>query len=106
ARFNFLANLNMHLSSQVIPGVREAYETRVEPAFQAEHGRAPKNRQEVRVAMSRDPYYQWWSALRRSTMEMRQQAGRSMVLRQIDAINEKARRLNEGAETLKLDPSI
>lgn len=106
ARFNFLTNLNIHLATEVIPGVKEAWEARVEPAFRKEKGRTAETRQEVRKAMSQDSYYQWWSALRRSTMEMRQQAGRSMVLRQADALNEKARELNEGAETLELDPSI
>ncbi|WP_317928541.1 class I SAM-dependent methyltransferase [Halioxenophilus sp. WMMB6] len=106
ARFNFLTNMNMHLSSVVIPGVREAYEQRAEPEFRKQKGRSPESRQEVRELMSRDSYYQWWSALRRSTMEMRQQAGRSMVLRQIDSINEKAAKLNDSAETLKLDSSV
>mgnify|MGYP005668968813 CR=1 FL=1 len=106
ARFNFLTNMNMHLSGSVIPGVREAYEQRAEPSFQQEKGRAPESRQEVRELMSGDGYYQWWSALRRSTMEMRQQAGRSMVLRQFDSLNEKAASYNEGAETLRLNDEI
>ena len=39
-------------------------------------------------------------------MEMRQQAGRSVVLRQIDDLNEKAEKLNEGKPTLQLNPDI
>lgn len=104
ARLNFLTNMNMHLSGSVIPGVREAYEQRAEPAFRKEHGRSPNSRHEVRDLMNADSYYQLWSALRRSTMEMRQQAGRSMVLRQLDSLNEKAAGYNEGAATLQLDP--
>ncbi|RMF12702.1 MAG: class I SAM-dependent methyltransferase, partial [Alphaproteobacteria bacterium] len=106
ARFNFLANLNKHLASVIGPGNKLAYETRVKPKFRAEHGRDPETRQEVRKAMSRDPHYQIWSALRRNTMEMRQQAGRSMVLRQLDDLNRKAAALNEGKPTLKLDPTL
>ncbi|RMF10418.1 MAG: SAM-dependent methyltransferase, partial [Alphaproteobacteria bacterium] len=79
ARFNFLANLNKHLASVIGPGNQLAYETRVKPKFRAEHGPHPQSRHEGRKAMSRDPHYQIWSALRRNTMEMRQQAGRSMV---------------------------
>ena len=57
--------------------------------------------------MSEDPYYQMWSALRRTGMEMRQQAGRSLVLRQIQALRDRARQLNaECAATLRLDESI
>ncbi|HLG87183.1 MAG TPA: class I SAM-dependent methyltransferase [Alphaproteobacteria bacterium] len=106
ARFNFLASLNQHLATSVFPGNRLAYETRVKPAFVAEKGRPPETRQEVRKAMSRDGFYRFWSALRRSYMEMRQENGRAMVLRQADDLIEKARRLNDGAPTLELDPSV
>ncbi|MBU2980026.1 class I SAM-dependent methyltransferase [Alteromonas sp. C1M14] len=106
ARFNFLANLNMHLSSDVIPGVKEAYDGRARPQFFAQHGRDPETRHEVRALMSEDPYYQWWSALRRSTMEMRQQAGRSLVLRQMDKLNKVAASFNEGQDTLQLNDDL
>lgn len=106
ARFNFLANLNMHLSGEVIPGVKEAYEARARPQFSAAHGRDPESRHEVRELMSQDPYYQWWSALRRSTMEMRQQAGRSLVLRQIDKLNKVAAKFNEGVDSLQLQENF
>jgi len=105
ARFNFLANLNLHISGEILPGVKEAFEQRAEPRFHAEHGRAPADRHEVRALMQRDPYYQWWSALRRNAMEMRQQAGRSLVLRQIDELNAVASTLNQ-AETLELNPEL
>ena len=84
ARFNFLAQLNTHLAAHVVPGNARAYETRVKPAFEAEHGRAPLDRHEVRQAMLRDSHFQTWSALRRSSMELRQQNGREVVLRQLD----------------------
>jgi ubiquinone/menaquinone biosynthesis C-methylase UbiE len=106
ARFDFLTRLNMHLSQQVLPGVKLAYEQRVKPAFAAAHGREPQDRHEVRKAMQRDLHYQLWSALRRNSMEMRQQAGRSVVFRQLAALRAKADALNEGAATLKLDPAV
>lgn len=106
ARFNFLASLNQHIAISVFPGNRLAYETRVKPDFERQHNKPPENRQEVRKAMSKDEFYQFWSALRRTYMEMRQENGRSMVLRQADALIEKAKKLNEGAATLQLDPSV
>jgi SAM-dependent methyltransferase len=106
ARFNFLASFNQHLAASVFPGNRLAYETRVEPAFVAEKGRPPETRQEVRKAMGKDGFYRFWSGLRRTYMEMRQENGRTMVLRQLDSLIDKARALNEGAQTLKLDPTI
>ena len=105
ARYNFLANLNKHLA-HVSQGNKMAFEKRVEPNFKEEHGRDFETREEVKEAMKQDPHYQAWSALRRCTMEMRQQAGRSMVLRQAEELAEKAEKLNAGKETLQLDPSV
>lgn len=106
SRFDFLANLNRHLAERLSPRVRESYEKRVKPQFEKDHGRAPETRDEVREVMTRDSIYQAWSALRRTTMEMRQQAGRALVLRQLDSLIDKARQLNKDADTLQLDPSL
>jgi SAM-dependent methyltransferase len=106
ARFNFLASFNQHLATSVFPGNRVAYDTRVEPTFVAQHGRKPQTRQEVRKAMGRDGFYRFWSGLRRSYMEMRQENGRTMVLRQLDSLIDKARALNAGEPTLVLDPNV
>jgi SAM-dependent methyltransferase len=106
ARFNFLAGLNRYLSGDIGAGNTLAYERRVVPAFKAEHDREPKDRHEVRQAMNRDPWHRFWSALKRNSMEMRQQNGRSIVLRQLDSLDAKARALNEGRNTLQLDSSV
>lgn len=106
ARFDFLANLNKYLSGTLGPGNKLAYDTRVLPGFVAEHGREPKDRFEIRHAMNRDPHHRFWSALKRNSMEMRQQNGRAMVLRQLDELNAKARQYNEGRDTLELDPDV
>jgi ubiquinone/menaquinone biosynthesis C-methylase UbiE len=106
ARFNFLANMNSYLSTAVLPGVQTAYEARASKRFEQEHGHKPATRQELRACMEKDPYYQSWSSIRRNTMEMRQQAGRSVVLRQIDDINARARELNENDPRLILDDSV
>src|SRR5687767_3856122 len=106
ARFNFLANFNRYLSGAIGAGNRLAYEQRVLPAFRAEHGRDPQHRYEVREAMGRDPWHRMWSACKRNSMEMRQHAGRQVVLRQIDALDAMARQFNEHSGQLELDPAI
>ncbi len=106
ARFDFLTRLNLHLSQRVLPGVKLAYEQRVKPAFEAQHGRAPADRHEVRKAMQTEPHWQLWSALRRNSMEMRQQAGRGLVFRQLGALRAAADALNDGATTLKLNAAV
>lgn len=106
ARFNFLANLNRHLSGALGAGNRVAYETRVLPAFRAAHGRDPQHRYEVREAMGRDPWHRFWSALKRNSMEMRQHNGRQIVLRQLDRLDAMARQYNEHSGQLELDDAI
>lgn len=106
ARFNFLAQLNTHLATNVVPANARAYELKVKPEFEKEHGRAPKDRHEVRRAMLKNSYFQTWSALRRSSMELRQQNGREVVLRQIADLNQRAAALNADSPKLKLDPNF
>ncbi len=106
SRFNFLAHMNRHLSTQIMPGVKEAFDARIEPKFVAANGRGFKDRHEVRRALLKDTLFQWWSALRRATMETRQQAGRWVTLRQADHLNAKAKALTEHDQRLKLNPDL
>lgn len=107
ARFNFLANFNKYMATAVAPGNAVAFRKRAEPAWVERHGEAPQTRVEVRRAMTVDPHYQFWSALRRCGMEMRQQAGRSLVLHQLEALRDRARELNARQPAgLRLDPSV
>lgn len=105
-RINFLAQMNRHLAARVVPGVKAAFDARVAPDFAAREGRPLANRHEARRALLDDPVFQSWSALRRLTMEQRQQAGRWTVIRQREALNAAAAALVEGDERLKLDPAL
>lgn len=106
ARFNFLAQMNRHLATKVMPAVKEAFDARVEPQFRKAEKREFKDRHEVRKALLKETTFQWWSALRRATMEQRQQAGRWATLRQADSINARASKLTKGDKRLKLDPAL
>lgn len=105
-RINFLAQLNRHLAARVMPGVKAAYEARVEPAFRNAHARAPANRHEVRKALLEDASFRTWSALRRLTMEQRQQAGRWTTLRQSEALAARAAAATDDDDRLRLDPAV
>ena len=106
ARFGVIANLNAFLAQRVAPTVQSAFEGRGKQGFRVRHGKDPVDRHDVAEAMGRDPAYRAWSALRRNTMEMRQQAGRSLVLRQARELMERARALNAGTSRLRLDPEL
>lgn len=106
ARYNFIANLNKHLA-HVSQGNQRAFETRVQPNFVKEQGRDFNTKDELGDAMAKDPHYQMWSALRRSTMEMRQQAGRSLTYRQGLELSKKVAALNaQKPETLVLNEQV
>jgi SAM-dependent methyltransferase len=105
-RLNFLALMNRHVATRVMPYVRSAWEQRGAPAFAAEHGRAPEDRHEVRKALLKEPAFRTWSALRRMTMEQRQQAGRWVTLRQAEELAARAQALTAGDDRLSLDPGL
>jgi trans-aconitate methyltransferase len=106
ARLNHLTNLNVHIGRTLSPGVRTAYEGRVKPAYEKEHGHAPENETVVRKAMLHDAYYQQWAALRRNTQEATQQTSREIALTRLDPLSDAAKDLNEGHNTLSLDPDL
>jgi ubiquinone/menaquinone biosynthesis C-methylase UbiE len=101
ARYNFLSNLNRFVSTVIAPGNKIAFDNRVEPNFIKENGRPFNDRHEVATAMAKDSMYQTWGALRRSTMEMRQQNGRSVVLRQAEDLAKKVAQYSSGNLQLK-----
>ncbi len=105
-RLNFLALMNRHVAGRVMPHVRSAWEARGLKAFEAKHGRPPEDRHELRRALLGDPVFQTWSALRRMTMEQRQQAGRFVALRQAEELAARARALTDGDPRLSLDPGL
>lgn len=105
-RINFLAQMNRHLAARVVPGVKAAYDARAAPRFEAEQGRPIANRHEARKALLKDPAFQTWSALRRMTMEQRQQAGRWTAIRQRERLARLAAELTDGDDRLRLDPSL
>ena len=105
-RINFLAQMNRHLSARVVPGVKAAFESRTAPDFEKANGRPLGDRHEARRAALNDPLFALWSALRRMTMEQRQQAGRWTAIRQREALADKVRELTEGDERLVLDPAL
>jgi SAM-dependent methyltransferase len=105
ARLNYLAQMNRHLATRVMPFVKAAWDQRVEPALNAEQTQA-QDRHDVRRALLQDPVFRTWSALRRLTMEQRQQAGRWTTLRQAQTLAAAAAALNDGDDHLILDEQI
>lgn len=112
ARQEFVGSLRGHLSGRIMPGAYRIYQARVEPAFRAKHGRTPETPEEVRQVMTRDPYYQFWSAMQRRSQELLWESVIDPTERQLPELVEKAgklsqRKLARGRRgSLRLDPSL
>lgn len=110
ARQQFVAGLRGYLAGRVMPANRAVYEQRVKPRIEADLGREPRTRHEVRPYMTRDPYYQFWSAMQRRSQEMMWDAVIDSAERGHDALVNRFRALlSDGRErvgSLQLDPAL
>ena len=70
SRQSFVNDFRVHLSSNVFPGNFPAYYKRVLPQFLKDEKREPKNSNEIRKVMNKDPFYSFWSAMQRNSQEM------------------------------------
>ncbi len=102
----FVISMRGHISANLTPGNRQAFDRDVAPAYRKAHGRVPANRHEVRRAMLRHPFHQSWSSLIRTTQEMIWDSPGHTALRQIDRLNAAAKPKGKPRGTLALDPSV
>ena len=109
ARQNFVVAFRTHLTQKVGPGAVGAYKARVEDQLIDELGRPPKDSEEVRKGMTRDPLYQLWSAMQRQSQEMIWSSAMDTVERTLPTMRgqEQARAQSEGQRgSLRLDPAL
>ena len=106
ARQNFVASLKVYVARNITPGNKVVYDKLAKPKFEEEHQRAPQNRHEIRRLMENEPYYQWWSALRRTTQEMMWDSVNSSIERQLPDLVECARRQANKLGSLTLNPDL
>jgi len=111
ARQDFVSSLRAHLSGRLMPGAYKIYEHRVEPSFRAANGRPPQDHDEVRKAMTQDPFYQFWSAMQRRSQELLWESVIDPTERQLQALIETSKSLashagKSGRGSLRLDPTL
>jgi SAM-dependent methyltransferase len=107
ARQRFVQALKAHIAQRVSPGVREVYEHRVAPRYEAEHGAPPADRHEIRDALAGETYYRLWSSVRRSSQHLLWSSVADAVDRQAEELAARARELDRGsAGSLRLDPEL
>lgn len=109
ARQEFVRSYKEYLVKHVHGGNRARYESAVKPAFEQHHQRAPRDRFEVRDAMTADGYYQMFSTLLRTSQEMMWSSCQKPVERELETLNARlrARAPQSGVGgTLTLDPTV
>ncbi|MFK7954874.1 MAG: class I SAM-dependent methyltransferase [Lysobacterales bacterium] len=109
ARQDFVATWRAHLAANIQPGNSQLFAHRLEPSFEARHGRKPNTVDEVKTLMEGHSCYQFWSAMQRRSQEMMWQSVAEPALRQRQQLVDDFRSLGTNAETLgslTLDPDL
>jgi ubiquinone/menaquinone biosynthesis C-methylase UbiE len=108
ARQDFVAGMRQYLLSDVARFMRTAYEQRVEPAFNREHGRGPREGREVHRAIKGETLFKFYSRMRSDTQRMVYRSVIPGIERQIGDLAAHCRALGERdvGGTLTLDPEL
>ena len=107
SRQDYYMDIRRYLAAQVSPGNKVAYQAQVRPSFVKEHGREPKDRHEVRKVMTRNDYYQMYSAMQRHTQEMTWDSVVESVERDLPRLIENAKQVSgKTGGTLTVDPDF
>ncbi|MBW4613296.1 MAG: class I SAM-dependent methyltransferase [Desmonostoc vinosum HA7617-LM4] len=106
ARQNFVRSLKMHIFRELAPTNKLIYEQVAKPKFEQANQRPPQNRYEIRRLMQQEPYYHWYSALRRINQEMLWDAVNTSVDRQLPELIERAQDKTGELGTLTIDPNF
>tara|TARA_B110000438_G_scaffold291745_1_gene329112 strand:- start:276 stop:1412 length:1137 start_codon:yes stop_codon:yes gene_type:complete len=107
SRQDYYMDVRRYLAAEVSPGNKVAYQAQVRPSFVKEHGREPKDRHEVRKVMTRNDYYQMYSAMQRHTQEMTWDSVVESVERDLPRLIENAKQVSgKTGGTLTVDPDF
>lgn len=105
----FVRDLRRHLRDEVMPGTAQVFAEKVEPQFEKQHGRPIENYHDIRRAMTKNAYYQFWSAMQRCSQEMMWESVIAPTERGLDELVQKfleAAQRNPAGGSLDLDPDL
>ena len=106
AREDFSASLRKLFTTELFPGTRKLYESRLLPAFQAEHGRKPETVKEVESLMEESFFYRATNLLGRTAQELVWDTVGESIDRQLETLIDHAKPKDADLGTLTLDPSL
>lgn len=105
----FVRDLRRHLRDKVMPGAAEVFAVKVEPQFEKEHGRPIESYHDVRRAMTKNSFYQFWSAMQRCSQEMMWESVIAPTERGLDDLVQRfldTAEKNPAGGSLELDPDL
>ncbi len=106
-RQDFVVNFREYLARKVASGNATSYEIGVKPSYLKEHGSEPQSREDMRKVMTRNPYYQFYSAMQRNCQEMMWDSVVDSLERELPDLMETAQRIDgKSGGTLTLDPNF
>ncbi len=106
ARQQFARSFKEHIVAKIHPGNRVAYDKRVKPAITKETGQEPQDRTDVEPFMTKDPHYQMWSSMLRTSQEIMWSAAQKPVERDLNGLVEQAKINGNAKGSLTLDASL
>ena len=106
ARQEFAKSLKQYIQEHILPGVKEVYDHRCAPRFEAKNGHAPRDRHEARTAVRHDAYFQSYVSVQRLSQELMWRSVSDSVERQLDGLIETAKSVGGPGGTLSLDPKF
>lgn len=106
ARQQFARSFKEHIVAKIHPGNRVAYEKRVQPEIEKTTGKVPVDRTDVEPFMTKDPHYQMWSSLLRTSQEIMWSAAQKPVERNLNGLVEQAKTNGNAKGSLTLDPKL
>ena len=100
ARQQFIVALKQGLNRGLRSSQGDLFDCVVAPAYTAEHGHPPRQREEIRAAMQAEPAYQTWSALARAAQQQMWVAVGDSVFRDRFRMARRAAELDESPQRL------
>lgn len=107
ARQEFTKSFKQFIQQGLLPGLQPVYVNRAAKAFERESGHAPRDRHDIRKAMTRDFYFQHYAAANRIAQELLWESVLDSVDRQLPEMIERAKQLSGGTPAaLETDPAF
>ena len=107
SRQDYYMDMRRHIASQVAPGNKIVYNAYEKDTYHKKVGKEPKDRHEVRKIMTKNRYYQMYSAMQRHTQEMTWDSVIDSVERDLPRLIENANNVSgKAGGTLSLDKNF